>query len=158
MSVCYGDRADPLASAAEIISDFHEDYQCRDLEEEFRKALDRWAGQAEAPDVIPEDGQAGDSRREVTSVTIDVVVTGRRRPVSMLRLREFSAFQLRAEGVLVTVLARHMGSPFPDFVRLTDLEPMLSALEHPDKDVIAAAFAGMRRRHTEQRRNQTPRS
>lgn len=156
MSVCYGDRADSLASAAKIVSDFHRDYQHRDLEEELRYAAGQWGRQAEAPDVVPEDGKAGDSQNDVTSVTIDVVVAGRHRAASTLRLREFSAFQLRDGGVLVTVLARHMGSQFPDIVRLTDLEPMLSALEHPDKEVIATAIAEMRRQHIEQRRNQAP--
>jgi hypothetical protein len=158
MSVCYGDRADPLASAAKIVSDFHQDYQHRDLEEELRHAAGQWGRSAEAPDVVPEDGKFGDSRHNVTSVTTDVVVTGRHRAVSTLRLQEFSAFQLRDGGVLVTVLARHMGSQFPDIVRLTDLEPMLSALERPDKEAIATTIAKMRRQHIEQRRNQTPRS
>jgi hypothetical protein len=157
MSICYGDRADPMASTAEIISGLHKDYQERDLEEEFRERLGDWAecaGQPAAPDAVAEDDQVGDSRPAVTSATIDVVVAGRRRPVSLFRLGEFSGFQLRDEGVLVTVLARHMGSQFPDIVRLTDLEPMLSAMEHPDTDVIAAALAEMRRQHIEQRRNQ----
>lgn len=156
MSVCYGDRADPLASAAKIFSDFHQDYQHRDLEEELRHAVGQWGRRAEAPDVVPEDGTAGDSPNDVTSVTIDVVVAGGHRAVSTLRLQELSAFQFRDEGVLVTVLARHMGPQFPDIVRLTDLGPMLSALEHPDKDMIATALAEMRRQHIEQRRNQTP--
>jgi hypothetical protein len=73
----------------------------------------------------------------------------------MLRLAGFSAFQAGDDGVLVTVLARHIGSQLPDLVRLTDLEPMLSALEHPDRELIAAALADRRRQHIEQMRNQT---
>lgn len=96
----------------------------------------------------------GDVRPEVTSATIDIVVSGRRRPVSMLRLGKFSAFQVRDEGVLVTVLASRIGPQFPDIMRLTDLQPMLSVLEHPDTAVIAAALADMRHQHIEQMRNQ----
>ncbi len=55
----------------------------------------------------------------------------------------------------MTILARNMGSQFPDIVRLNDLEPMLSVLEHPDKEVVAAALADMRRQHIDQMRNQT---
>lgn len=55
----------------------------------------------------------------------------------------------------MTVLARHMGPEFPDIVRLTDLEPMLSALEHPDMELISAVLTEGRRRHIEQMRNQT---
>lgn len=155
MSVCYGDSADPLAPAAAIVSDFHQDYQDRDLAQELQDAAGRWGRGAEAPDVAADNGEADVLRPDVTSITIDVVVSGRSRPVSMLRLRDFSAFQLRDGGVLVTVLARHMGPQFPDIVRLTDLEPMLSALERPDNHMIATALAEMRRQHTEQSRNQT---
>jgi hypothetical protein len=156
MSILYGDAADPLAPAARIISDFHLEYQDRDLQEALLDAAGKWAGRAEAPEAaVGGDGRVGGSRAEVTSATIDVVVSGRRRPVSMLRRGEFSAFQAGEEGVLVTVLARHMEPQFPDIVRLTDLEPMLSVLEHPDRELIAAALAEGRRRHIEQMRNQT---
>lgn len=33
--------------------------------------------------------------------------------MSMLRLAELSAFQVRHEGMLVTVLTRHIGPQFP---------------------------------------------
>jgi hypothetical protein len=156
MSICYGDRADPLAAAAEIVSDFHHDYQDRRLDEELRDAAGRWGRHAEPSDVVPEDGQVGHTPPKVTPVTTDVAIAGRLRPLAMLPLGDFSAFQFRDEGVLVTVIARHMGPQFPDIVRLTDLEPMLSAMEHPDKELIATAFAEMRRQHIEQRRNQPP--
>lgn len=155
MSIRYGDAADPRAPAAEIISDFHRDYHDRDLEDELLDAAGKWARPADAPDAVAGDGRVSDARPEVTPATIDVVVSGRRRRVSMLRLGEFSAFQVRHEGVLVTVLTRHTGPQLPDIVRLTDLEPMLSELEHPDTEVIAAALAGMRQQHIKQMRNQT---
>jgi hypothetical protein len=150
MSVRYGDRADPLAPAARVVSDFHRDYQDRDLEESLRNAAGRWGRRPEAPDAVPEEGKPGYQEPEVTSVTINVGVAGRSRSVSMLRLREFSAFQFRDGRVLVTVLARHLGPQFPDIVRLSDLGPMLSELEHPDEDAIVAALAELRRQHDEQ--------
>lgn len=156
MAVCYGDRADPGAPAATIVSDFRKDYRDRGLEEELREAASRWGLRAQAPDAGPEDGEAGHWRPDVAPVTIDVIVAGRRRPVSMFRLREFSAFQLRDKAVLVTVVVRHMGPQFPDIVRLIDLEPMLSALDRPDMEAIAAALAEMRRQHTGHRPNQGP--
>lgn len=152
MSIYYGEATDPRAPAAKIISDFHRDYHDRDLEEELLHVAGKWAAPADA---AAGDGRADDARPKVTSDTIDVVVSGRRRPVPILRLGEFSAFQLGDEGVLVTVLARHLGPQIPGIVRLTDTEPMLSALEHPDPEAIAGAIAEMRRRHIEQMRNQT---
>jgi len=103
--------------------------------------------QAKAPDAVPEDGKTGDRRPEVTSVTVDVVVMGRRRPVTMLQRRGVSAFQLREGRVLVTVLARHLGPQFPDIVRMSDLGPMLFGAGAPDEEAIAAAFAERRRQH-----------
>lgn len=158
MSIRYGDAADPAAPAAEITSDFHPEYQDRDLEEALRHAAAAWAERAGAPGAVARDGQAGDTRTEVTSATIDVVVSGRRRPASVLRLGEFSAFQVGEDGVLVTVRARHMGLRFPDIVRLTDLEPMLSDMENLDAKLIAEAIATSRRQHIRQMRNQAPRS
>ncbi|HWF82262.1 MAG TPA: hypothetical protein VN695_16910 [Streptosporangiaceae bacterium] len=155
MSILYGDPADPLAPAAEVISDFHRDYQDRDLEESLRDAASNWAGRAAAPDPVAEDRRVSGSRAEVTSAINDVVVSGRRRPVSVLRLADFSGLQIGEDGVLVTILARHLGPELPGIVRLTDLEPMLSVLEHPDREVIAAAFAERRHRHIEQMRRQT---
>lgn len=154
MSIRYGDVAAPLAPAAEIISDFHREYQDRDLEEALLEAAGKWPRRAQAADAVAGDGRAGGSRADVTSATIDVVLSGRRRPASMLRLAEFSAFQVSDEGVLVTVLARNFESELPDILRLDDLEPMLSVLEHPDKEVIAAALGEQRRQHIEQMRNQ----
>ncbi len=157
MSISYGDAADPpSAPAARVISDFHRDYQGRDLEEALLEAAAEWTGQQDAPDAAGSDGQAGGPRPEVTPATIDVVVSGRRRPVPVLRLGKFSAFQISEEGVLVTVLARYMGRQFPDIVRLrpADLEPMLSAMDNPDRELIAAALAELRRQHIEQMRNQ----
>ena len=98
--------------------------------------------------------QVGGSRPEVTPTAIDIVVSGRRRQVPALRLGQFSAWQIGEQGVLVTLLARHMGAEFPDIVRLADLRPMLAALENPDRGLVAAAIAEMRRQHIEQRRNQ----
>jgi len=155
MSIRYGDAADPLAPAAEVISDFHREYHDRDLREALLDASGTWAGHAKAPDSASASGQAADSRAGVTSEGTDVVVAGRQRPVSVLRLGKFSAFQVREEGVLVTVLARNMGPRFPGLVRLTDLEPMLSAMENIDTELIAAALAERRQEHIEQMRNQT---
>ena len=155
MSIRYGDPADPLAPAAQVISDFHWDYQDRDLQESLLHAVSNWAGRAASQDPAAGDMPVSGSRAEVTSAINDVVVSGRRRPVPVFRLADFSALQIGEEGVLVTVLARHLGPELPDIVRLTDLEPMLSALEHPDRDVIATAFAERRHRHIEQMRNQT---
>jgi hypothetical protein len=155
MSISYGGAADPpTAPAAEIISDFHRDYQDRDLAEALLEAAAEWAGRADLPDAVDADAQASGSRPEVTSATLDVVVSGRRRLVPMLGLGEFSAFQISDEGVLVTVLARRMGPEFPDIVRLSDLEPMLSATEDLDRATVAAALAESRRQHIEQMRNQ----
>jgi len=72
----------------------------------------------------------------------------------VLRLRPFSAWQIGEQGVLVTLLARHMGPEFPDIARLADLKPMLAALENPGRDLVAAAIAEMRRQHIERKRNQ----
>jgi hypothetical protein len=157
MSVSYGDPADPHAPAAVIISDFHRDYQDRDPKDALLETAAEWNARAEAPDAAGADEQASGSRPEVTTAEIDVVVSGRRRPISLLRLGEFSAFQVGEEGALVTVLARHMAPKFPDIVRLrpADLELMLSTMENPDKDLIAAALAEQRRRHIEKMRNQT---
>jgi hypothetical protein len=155
MSISYGDRDDPRAPAALIISDFHRDYQDRDLEDELRHSASRWGSPARAPDPGPEDSG---TRPDIISVSIDVTVTSSRRPLSLLRLREFSAFQFREGSVLVTVLARHLEPQFPGIVRLTDLEPLLSPLEHPDKEAIAAAFAELRRQRGDQSRNQAPES
>ena len=148
MSISYGDPTQSSAPGSEIISDFHRDYQDRDLEEALLEAAATWAG----------DRWIGGSRPEVTSATIDVVVSARRRSVSMLQLGDFSAFQVVEDRVLVTVLARHMRPQFPDIVRLriADLEPMISAMEHPDREAVAAAFAEFRRQHIEQMRNQAP--
>lgn len=158
MSIDYGEAVDPAsAPAAKIISDFHRDYQDRDLEEALLKAAGLWAGRQDAPDVLAADGPASGFRAGIMSAAIDVVVLGRRRPVSLLRLEEFSAFQIGEEGVLVTVLARDVGPQFPDIVRLrrADLEPMLSAMENPDRDLIAAALAETRHQHIERMRSQT---
>jgi hypothetical protein len=156
MSISYRDAAHPpSAPAARIISDFHRDYQDRDLEEALVDAAAEWARQADAPDEVDADRQLRQPLPQVTSATIDAVVLGRQRPVSMLRLGAVSAFQIGHEGVLVTVLARHMAPHFPDIVRLrpADLEPMLSVMENPDSELIAAAIAEMRRQHIEQMRN-----
>lgn len=147
MSIRYGDAADPLAPAAEVISDFHREYQDRDVRAALLDASAAWAGPAEAPDAA--------SPAEVTSAAIDVVVSGRRRPVSLLRLGKSSAFQVREEGVLITVLARNTEPQFPGLARLTDLEPMLSGMENIDRELMAAALAERRRQHIEQMRNQT---
>jgi hypothetical protein len=155
MSIRYGDPADPLAPVTEVISDFHRDYQDRDLEGSLLDAARKWAGRAAAPDPVAEDRPVGGPRAEIISAISDVVVSGRRRPVSVLRLADCSAFQVAEEGVLVTILARHLGPELPDIARLTDLDPMLSALEHPDRELIAAALAERRHRHIEQMRNQT---
>jgi hypothetical protein len=155
MSIRYGDAADPLAPAAEVISDFHREYQDRDLREALLDTSGTWAGPAEAPDAADADGQVRDSRAEVTPAAIDVTMSGRQRPASVLQLGRFTAFQLREEGVLVTVLARHMGPQFPGIVRLTDLEPMLSKMENIDTELVAEALAEKRREHLEQMRNQT---
>lgn len=152
MTVIYGDTVEPPAPAARIISDFHRDYQDRDLEQALLDAALEWRGQVET---AGGGARATSDQAELRSETVDIFVSGTRRPVSMLVLTEFSAFQVRDEGVLVTVLARHMGRAFPEIVRLTDLEPMLVALEHPDREVIAAAFAEVRRRRVEQMRDQT---
>lgn len=160
MSILYGHGgdpsalADPFAPAAEIISDFHRDYQDRDLEEDLLAAVRKWASRGQTPDPATGAAQASGTRPEVTSATVDVVVSGRRRPVPLLRLGECSAFQVRDESVLVTVLAARMGPQFPDIVRLTDLEPMLFTLEHPDREAIAAAFAEMRNQQINQMRTQ----
>jgi hypothetical protein len=160
MSILYGHAADhsgpadPFTPTAEIISDFHQNYQDHDLEDDLLAAARKWTSRVPAPDPATGAARATGARPEVTSATVDVVVSGRRRPVSMLRLGVCSAFQVRDDGVLVTVLTTHMGPPFPDIVRLTDLEPMLFALEHPDREAIAAAFAEKRRQQIEQMRNQ----
>jgi hypothetical protein len=158
MSVRYGDADSASAPAARIISDFHRDYRDRDLEEMLRQAAAGWAGQQDARDARDADGQVSGSRPKITPAAIDVVVSGRRRPVSLLRLGEFSAFRIREGGAVGTVLTRHLGPQFDDIVRLrpADLEPMLSAMENPDQELIAAALAEVRRRHIEQMRNQTP--
>ena len=113
MSIGYGDSADLAAPTAEIISDFHQEYQDRDLEEALWRAAGKWAGRAETLGAAA-DGKAGDASAEVTSGMAHVVVSGRQRPAPVLRLGEFSAFQVTEEGVLVTVVARHMGVRFPD--------------------------------------------
>jgi hypothetical protein len=156
MSIGYGDTADPQATAAEIISAFHRDFQDRDLDEVLLEAPARWAGQEDELGWVGADEPIGRSEAGITSETIDVVVSGRRRPVSLLRLGDFSAFQENEEGVLLTVIARHMGTQVPDIVRLgpADLEPMLAAMENPDQEVIAAALAEKRRQHIVQMRNQ----
>lgn len=154
MSIRYGHPADPLAPAAEVISDFHRDYQDRDLEESLLDAASNWARRAASPDPDTDDRPVTGSRAEAASAINDVLVSGRRRPVPVLRLANFSALQIGEEGVLVTVLARHLGPELPDIVRLTDLEPLLAVLEHPDRDMIAAALAEQRRRHIELMRNQ----
>jgi hypothetical protein len=153
MTIIYGDAANPSAPAARIVSDFHREYQDRDLEDTLLDRPTRWPGRTEA--AAPARGQVSGARPEFTSETLDVAVSGRRHSVPMLVLGEFSAFQIRDQGVLVTVRARHMGPAFPEIVSLTDLEPMLYALEHPDREAIAAAFAEKRRQQIEQMRNQT---
>jgi hypothetical protein len=155
MSIFYGDAADHSAPVARIISDFHRAQQDRDLEEALREAAAEWRTPAPAPDEGARAGRVDGASATVTSEAMDVAVAGTRGPVPMLRLGELSAFQIRHEEVLVTVLAKHMGSEFPEIVRLTDLESMISGLEHPDRQVIAAAFAEKRRRQIVQMRNQT---
>lgn len=86
MSIRYGDAADPLAPAAEVISDFHREYHDRDLREALLDASRTWAGRAGAPGALLAGGQATDPQAEVTPEEADVVVTGRRRHVPVLRL------------------------------------------------------------------------
>ncbi|HTA14941.1 MAG TPA: hypothetical protein VK781_08805 [Solirubrobacteraceae bacterium] len=170
MSMRYGDAADAQAPAAEIISDFHREMQDRDLEETLRDAPEEWTGPTEDDldlDALTRSWQDSDSQPDIASATIDVVVLGRRRPVPMLLLGDFSAFQFSEGGVLVTIVARHMEPQFPDIVRLSDLEPLISEMERrletPEaKEAAAAYFAEHRRqeaerqrRFMEQRRNQT---
>ncbi len=160
MSIFYGDVTDHSVPAVRIISDFHRPMQDRDLEVALVEAAGEWPGPRAWPDATAGPGRAGGTRAggtraEVTSETAEVVVSGTAGPVHILRLGEMSAFQFRREGVLVTVLARHLGSEFPDIVRLADLGPMISGLEHPDREAIAAAFAEKRRRQIEKMRSQT---
>jgi hypothetical protein len=150
MSITYGAAGDPAAPAAEIISAFRREYQLIwSLEVELRDAAEKWRRAAD-PDTVQlsatyerkERAAAREDRTiPVTSARIDVVVSARPRSVSMLRLGECSGFQVRQDGVLVTVLARHMGPEFPDIVRLTDLEPMIAARYSIDREAIAAALA-----------------
>lgn len=155
MSILYGDAADPSAPLAEITSLFHRKLQGRDLEDALIDGASEWRRWAAALDAVAGAVQAGGTRAEVTSGTVEVVVSGTRRVVPILRLGEMSAFEVRHEKVLVTVLARHMAPEFPEIVRLTDLEPMLSRHEHPDREEIAAAFALERRQRIEEMRNQS---
>jgi hypothetical protein len=147
MSIGYGNPTDPSTPAAKIVSDFRGVYQDRDLEKSLLEAAATWAG----------DRRASGSRPDITSAIIDVVISDRRRPVSIVRLGQLSAFQVVEEKVLVTVLARHLPL-FPDIVRLrlSDWMPRLSAMEHIDADALAAAWAEARRLRTEQMRNPTP--
>jgi hypothetical protein len=156
MSVSYGHTADPRAPAAVIISDLHRDYQDRDLQDALMETVAQWPVPAEAADAAGGEPAAG-SRPEITTARIEVVVSGGRRAVFLLRLGDLSAFQTYEEGVLVTVMGRHIAPELPELVRLrsADLEPMLSAMENPDKELIGAALADQRRRHIEQMRNQT---
>jgi hypothetical protein len=147
-----------LVELPEMESDFHREYHDRDLREAFLDVSGAWAGRAGAPEAVAAKGQVEDSWAEVGVATIDVVVSGRRRPVPVLRIGRFSAFQVREEGVLVTVLASNMELRFPGLVRLTDLELMLFAMENIDTELIAEALAEERREHIEQMRNQTPHS
>jgi hypothetical protein len=154
MSVTYGDVAAALAPAAEIVTDFHRDYQDRDLAAALLRTAARWTGRPDAPEAVDADGAA--SSPGLMRETVDVVISGRRRPVSVLRLGEFSAFQAGEAGALVTVLARQLGAELPGLARLglADLEPVLSELENPDPELIAAAMAERRREQIAQQRNQ----
>ncbi len=151
MSIIYRDTADPAAPAAEVTSAFYRDYQhIWDLETELRDAVLKWAEQAEAPEAFDPSGPfartlraaARDDRTvPVTKARVDVVVSGCRQSVSMLGLGDCGAFQIREEGVLVTVVARHMGPESPEIVRLTDLEAMIAARSHIDRDAIVATLS-----------------
>jgi hypothetical protein len=153
MSILYGDAADPSAPLAEITSLFHRELQDRDLKDELIDGASEWRRWAAEPDAVAGAARAVGTQAEVTSGTIEVVISGARRAVPMLRQGEMSAFEVRHGKVLVTVLARHMGPEFPEIVRLADLEPMLSRHEHPDREEIATAFALERRQRTEDMRN-----
>jgi hypothetical protein len=151
MSIIYGDAGDPAAPVAEITSAFHREWQhIWDVETELRDAVLKWAELAEAPEAFDPYGPHARGLRaaaranrsvKVTKASIDVVASGGRHRAELLGLGECSAFRVRQDDVQVTVVARHLGPEFPEIVRLTDLEPMISARYRIDREATAAALA-----------------
>ena len=140
MIMKYGPEAGLAADCVEIISDLHEDPRdTRAVEDALASAVDLDVGGDRSGGRMPIELDLG----EVSTGTIEITVQGNRRAVPILHLRDYCGFQFRSDGVLATVVARNLTSQLPEFVRLTDLEPFLQAMEQVDRGELAAWFAAL---------------
>jgi hypothetical protein len=144
MRLHYGNVSDLSEPVAEVISDFHPEMQeIRRLGNELKRAVHR-------------DGAAGSGENsrgrivsridsaEVVKERREIIVETESKMVSLRQVRNYSGFQFRAEGILVTFIARKLGSEVLEFSLISDLEPFLARsrrLSHAD---IAAALDARR--------------
>jgi hypothetical protein len=99
-----------------------------------------------------EDPHAHDLSREIildasALGTAEITVRGLRRSVASVDHGDYRALQFDDDGVLVTVVTRHLQwSDLPELVRIDDLEPYLRPLEHIGREAVAAYFRYRERR------------
>jgi len=149
MKICYG-GADPPRPRAWVITDFHRDMQDRDVRHSLLTAAADWSG-ARVAGWWADETDIDDSN--FATGTADIRVDGHEVTVTVVEQSPARAFQLWRDGVLITVVARDM-TEFPELARLNDLEPMLTAMENVDRNLVASVLAEERRRQIEEMRRQ----
>jgi len=144
MALEYGLITDGSTPYIEVISDFHRDDP--DDERTIEDALEWVIERASEDDPRAYD----DLNREIildpaALGTADITVRGARRAVPTGTHGEYKALQFEDDGVLVSVVTRHLQwSGLPELVRIDDLEPYLRPLDNLDPQAVAAYFQSQR--------------
>jgi hypothetical protein len=144
MALEYGLITDGSTPYIEVISDFHRDDPGdeRTIEDALEWVIER------ATEADPR--ASDDLNREIildpaALGTAGITVRGARRAVPAGTYGEYKALQFDDDGVLVSVVTRHLQwSDLPEVVRIDDLEPYLRPLDDLDPQAIAAYFQSQR--------------
>jgi hypothetical protein len=126
---------------AEVISDFDEDVrESRPLADELVDAVRRDSSQdGDVSNELAEESGEHDIARQ----DFEIEVLDTTRSVLLMRLGDHCALQFEQDEVLVTLVARKLNFS-PIFVRFTELEPILRAMEGIDRSDLAGWFLANR--------------
>jgi hypothetical protein len=144
MALHYGLIKDKATSYIEVISDFHRENP--NDERTIEDALEWVTGRANSDDPHGDGKQIREIILDPAALgTADITVRGVRRALPTGNHGDYSALQFEEDGVLVSVVTRHLRwSDLPDVVRLDDLEPFFRPLEELDPQALAAYFQSRR--------------